>query len=70
MKIFSKPVGRAVLCLPTIVIKSFEFATAARREFGKWFEPELVEHFIEGLQKAGLAAAGEGGKDSGTQSGD
>jgi len=47
-----------------------DFATAARREFGKWFEPELVEHFIEGLRKAGLAAAGEGGKDSGTQSGD
>jgi TolB-like protein len=39
-----------------------EFATAAREELGKWFDPDLVEHFVDGLCKAGLegptAAAG------------
>ncbi|MGH9364442.1 MAG: hypothetical protein ACRD1B_04140, partial [Thermoanaerobaculia bacterium] len=38
-----------------------EFARAAREEFGKWFEPELVEHLVEGLHKAGLEIATEGG---------
>lgn len=31
-----------------------EFAGAASEELGKWFEKELVEHFLEGLGKAGL----------------
>ena len=31
-----------------------EFATAAREELEKWFEPDLVEHFLDGLRKAGL----------------
>lgn len=31
-----------------------EFGRAAREEFGKWHEPELVEHFVDGLRKAGL----------------
>jgi len=31
------------------------FAGNAREELGKWFySEELVEHFIEGLRKAGL----------------
>ena len=30
------------------------FAAAARRELEKWFELELVEHFMDGLRKAGL----------------
>jgi tetratricopeptide (TPR) repeat protein len=30
------------------------FATTARQELEKWFEAELVEHFLEGLRKAGL----------------
>jgi TolB-like protein/Tfp pilus assembly protein PilF len=34
-----------------------DFATAPREEFGKWFEPELVEHFVDGLRKAGLEIA-------------
>ncbi|HXZ18346.1 MAG TPA: hypothetical protein VEG63_00240, partial [Candidatus Acidoferrales bacterium] len=34
-----------------------DFAGGARRELEKWFEPELVEHFLEGLRKAGLKAA-------------
>ncbi len=38
-----------------------DFAKTVREELGKWFEPELVEHFVDGLRKAGLeipAAAG------------
>jgi TolB-like protein len=31
-----------------------DFATAARREYAKWYDSELVEHMIEGLRKAGL----------------
>jgi len=30
------------------------FATSARKELEKWSEPELVEHSVEGLRKAGL----------------
>ncbi len=36
-----------------------DFATAAREELAKWWDPELVEHLIEGLSKAGLEIAGE-----------
>ncbi|MGH8094852.1 MAG: hypothetical protein ACREIF_15495 [Chthoniobacterales bacterium] len=32
-----------------------DFATAARREYAKWYDSETVEHIIEGLRKAGLA---------------
>ena len=39
-----------------------DFATAVRDEFSKWWEPELVEHFIEGLRKAGLETAEDSGK--------
>ena len=31
-----------------------DFARTARQEFGKWFDDELAEHYIEGLRKAGL----------------
>src|SRR5438270_8235928 len=31
-----------------------DFATAAREEFGKWFDDELAEHYLEGIRKAGL----------------
>jgi TolB-like protein/cytochrome c-type biogenesis protein CcmH/NrfG len=31
-----------------------DFAQAARYEYGKWYEPEEVEHIVEGLRKAGL----------------
>jgi len=30
------------------------FASAVRDEFGRWYQPELVEHLIDGLRKAGL----------------
>ena len=35
-----------------------DFATAARREFTKWYDSERVEHLIEGLRKAGLDVSG------------
>ncbi len=35
-----------------------DFAVIARENLGKWFQPELVEHFIEGLRKAGLEIPG------------
>jgi TolB-like protein/Tfp pilus assembly protein PilF len=31
-----------------------DFARTARQEFGKWFDDELAEHYVEGLRKAGL----------------
>jgi adenylate cyclase len=31
-----------------------DFAAVARQEFGKWHEPELVEHIVDGLRKASL----------------
>ncbi len=30
------------------------FGAIAREEFGKWLDPELTEHLLEGLRKAGL----------------
>jgi TolB-like protein len=36
-----------------------DFASTARDELGKWLRPELVDHVIEGLRKAGLEI-GEG----------
>jgi hypothetical protein len=32
---------------------SRKFRPAARLEPGKWYQPDLVEHWIEGLRKAG-----------------
>jgi serine/threonine protein kinase/Tfp pilus assembly protein PilF len=34
-----------------------DMATAAREELAKWWEPDLVEHIIDGLRKAGLSIA-------------
>ena len=31
-----------------------EFPAKARTELGKWLDPDFVEHFLEGLRKAGL----------------
>jgi TolB-like protein len=31
-----------------------KFAMTAREELAKWWEPELVEHLVEGLERAGL----------------
>jgi serine/threonine protein kinase len=38
-----------------------EFAAAARQELGKTWDPELVEHLMDGLRKAGLELAGDEG---------
>jgi serine/threonine protein kinase len=38
-----------------------DFAVVARDELRKWWDPELVEHLIEGLRKAGLEIAAEQG---------
>ena len=39
-----------------------DFAATAREEFEKWFGPgELVEHFLDGLRKAGLDVPALGG---------
>ena len=34
-----------------------DFAAIAREELGKWWDPELIEHLIDGLRKAGLEIA-------------
>ncbi len=34
-----------------------DYASIARPELGKLFEPELVEHLVDGLRKAGLEIA-------------
>jgi TolB-like protein/predicted ATPase/Flp pilus assembly protein TadD len=38
-----------------------EFAARVRKEMEKWWEPEMVEHLIAGLRKAGLEIADEEG---------
>jgi serine/threonine protein kinase/tetratricopeptide (TPR) repeat protein len=38
-----------------------DFAAVAREECGKWWDPELVEHLIDGLRKAGLEIADKQG---------
>jgi hypothetical protein len=34
-----------------------DFAEIARDQFGRWYLPELVEHLIDGLRKAGVEIA-------------
>jgi TolB-like protein len=34
------------------------FGAIAREEFGKWLDPELTAHLLEGLRKAGMEIAG------------
>ena len=38
-----------------------DFAATARQEFGKWFDDELAEHYVDGLSKAGLEVGGNAG---------
>ena len=40
--------------LRELLAVSPNFAVFAREEFGKWLEPEVVEHVVDGLRKAGL----------------
>ena len=39
-----------------------DFAAVARVELAKWWVPELIEHLIDGLRKAGLEIAAEEGE--------
>jgi TolB-like protein len=39
-----------------------DFSNEARHEYEKWYSPELVEHLLDGLRKAGLEIAPEGGR--------
>ena len=34
-----------------------EYGEVAREDLGKWFDAELVEHYVDGLRKAGLEIA-------------
>ena len=36
-----------------------DFPQIAREEFAKWYPPELVNRFIDGLRKAGLDTSGD-----------
>jgi len=47
--------------LDDLLVQKEDFARSGRQLMEKWFEPELVEHFMDGLSKAGLeVASGEG----------
>ena len=50
--------------------RTADVAGEARALFEKWFEPRLVEHLMDGLRKAGLAAAAAGPTDGAPVSGD
>ncbi len=41
-----------------------DFAVTAREELLKWYAPQLVEHLIEGLRKAGLELPAPSGPSS------
>jgi TolB-like protein/Tfp pilus assembly protein PilF len=43
------------------------FGVSVREEMGKWCDPDLVEHLIDGLRKAGLEIADHGSYDSPTR---
>ena len=46
--------------LKTFIDVAPDFAQEARTELLKWFVPEMVEHVLDGLRKAGLAVDGDG----------
>jgi hypothetical protein len=47
--------------LRTLLTLRPDFAVAAGQELAKWWDPELVEHLIDGLRKAGLEIPCENG---------
>jgi len=47
--------------LRDLLAQKEDFAQSARSLLSKWLDPELVEHLIDGLRKAGLEIAGEEG---------
>lgn len=40
--------------LQQLLTRRPDFASVARQEYAKWYEPEMIEHIIDGLRKAGL----------------
>jgi len=46
--------------LRDLLVLKPDMAAIARESLGKWFQPELVEHLIEGLARAGLDVASVG----------
>ncbi len=46
------------------------FAPTARQECEKWWEPQLVEHLLDGLRKAGLEIGGKQGPAKAVHAGD
>jgi TolB-like protein/Tfp pilus assembly protein PilF len=46
--------------IDALLIQKPEFARSGRQLLGKWFDPELVEHLMDGLRKAGLEAESGG----------
>ena len=52
----------AAKALSDLLVIRPDFGTIARAEIDKWLnaDPKLVEHFIDGLRKAGLEGAGRG----------
>jgi serine/threonine protein kinase len=52
---------RDAACIPVRELLAVrpDFPVVAREELAKWWEPELVEHLIDGLRKAGLEVAGD-----------
>ncbi len=51
----------ATRCLQELLALAPQFALDARTELGKFLDPGLVEHVIDGLRKAGLEIAGDEG---------
>ena len=55
---------RATVALRELHALVPNFGAIAREEFGKWLDPELTEHLLDGLRKAGLETGdGETGRD-------
>ena len=54
----------ATRCLRELLALEPQFAQEARTELGKFLDPELVEHVIDGLRKAGLDAAADNHADA------
>jgi hypothetical protein len=42
-----------------------DFAVAARQEYSKWYEPEEIQHLLDGLRKAGVKIPDEPQQSSG-----
>jgi TolB-like protein/Tfp pilus assembly protein PilF len=50
---------RAQIAVQALLRISPNFAASAREEISKWHDPELTEHLVDGLRKAGLEIADE-----------